>query len=65
MGVIIQTEIPEQLAQQAYQLIEQGWAIDMQALITESISRYVQSHQSALNEQFILEDVEWGLHGQQ
>lgn len=57
------TEIPEQLARQAQQMVDSGWAANMGALITESLRRYVESHQEVLNEQFLREDVEWGLNG--
>ena len=59
----IQAEIPDQLWQQAHLMVEQGWANDMQTLLTESLRRYVESHQDALSERFIRDDVEWGLHG--
>lgn len=59
----IQAEIPDPLWQQARQMIEQGWASDVQTLLTDALRRYVESHQDALNERFIRDDVEWGLHG--
>ena len=41
----------------------QGWASNLQALVNESLRRYLESHQDVLAEQFILDDVQWGLHG--
>ena len=64
MSNLIQAEVPERLWQQANTLVAQGWATSMQELVTESLRRYLESHQDTLSEQFILEDVAWGLHGQ-
>ncbi len=60
---LIQTEVPERLVQQANRLVEHGWANNMQELIVESLRRYLESHPESLQEQFLLDDVEWGLHG--
>lgn len=60
----LQTQIPDQLLQQAQYLVQQGWVTNMDELIAESMRRYLESHREAMTEQFIREDVEWGLHGQ-
>ncbi|MCK9607934.1 MAG: ribbon-helix-helix domain-containing protein [Methylomonas sp.] len=59
----LQTQIPDQLLQQAQYLVQQGWVANMDELIAESMRRYLESHREAMTEQFIREDVEWGLHG--
>lgn len=63
MTTLIHAEIPDQLAQQAQRMVERGWAINVESIVTESLRRYLESHQEALTEQFIREDVEWGLKG--
>ncbi len=60
----IQIQIPDQLLQQAQDLVQQGWIANMDELIAESMRRYLESHREAMTEQFIREDVDWGLHGQ-
>ena len=60
----IQAQIPDQLLQQAQYLVQQGWIANMDELIAESMRRYLEAHREAITEQFIREDVEWGLHGQ-
>ncbi len=60
----IQTQIPDQLWQQAQTLVRQGWVANMDELVAESVRRYLESHFDTMNEQFIREDIEWGLHGQ-
>lgn len=63
MSHLIQAEVPERLWQQAQTLVAQGWASSVQELVNESLRRYLESHQDTLAEQFIQEDVVWGLHG--
>lgn len=63
MTTLIHAEIPDQLAQQAQRMVERGWAINVESIVTESLRRYLESHQEALTEQFIHQDVEWGLKG--
>lgn len=64
MSTTFQTEVPDALWQQAQHFVKQGWADNMQALVTESLRRYLESHQDALAEQFIRDDIDWGLHGE-
>ncbi len=63
MPNLIQTEIPERLWQQAQTLVAQGWVNSIQELMNESLRRYLESHHEVFAEQFILDDVRWGLHG--
>lgn len=60
----VQTQIPDQLWQQAQTMVQQGWVANMDELIAESVRRYLESHFDMMNEQFIREDIDWGLHGQ-
>lgn len=61
--MLIQTEIPEQLWRQTESLVKNGWAENTQSVIIDALRRYIESHQEALSEQFIREDIDWGLHG--
>jgi Arc/MetJ-type ribon-helix-helix transcriptional regulator len=63
MSTTVQTKIPDQLLQQAQNLVEQGWVANMDELITESVRRYLESHSETMTERFVREDVDWGLHG--
>jgi Arc/MetJ-type ribon-helix-helix transcriptional regulator len=60
---VIHTEIPEQLLRQAQRMVERGWAQNVEALVAESLRRYLESHPEELTEQFIRDDVTWGLRG--
>ena len=63
MSMHIETNIPDQLWKQTQNMIDQGWFNNMDSLIIESMRRYIESHQQAISETFISEDVNWGLHG--
>lgn len=63
MTTIIHAQISDQVAQQAQQMIERGWVPNLEMLVAEALRRYLESHQESLTEQFIRDDVEWGLHG--
>lgn len=63
MSTHIETDIPDQLWKQAQNMVEQGWVNNMDSLITESMRRYIESHQQTTSETFIREDVNWGLYG--
>ncbi|MGD9583422.1 MAG: hypothetical protein AB7V26_07100 [Lysobacterales bacterium] len=63
MTTLVQAEIPDQLALLAQRMVERGWATNVEAIVAESLRRYLESHQETLAEQFINEDVAWGLRG--
>ena len=65
MKTAVQAELPEELVLQARSLVENGWAKDLEGVLTEALRRYVESHSGQLGEAFIREDLEWGLHGKE
>lgn len=62
MTQTVHTEIPDQLFKQAQTLLDQGWASSFQEVIN-ALRCYLESHQDALTESFIQDDVQWGLRG--
>ena len=44
-------------------LVKEGWFRDEKDIFSEAIRRFLDSHRSELMEKFILDDVEWGLEG--
>lgn len=64
MSSLIQAEIPDRLWQQANELVNQGWANNVQEVLNESLRRYLESHQDVIAERFIRDDVAWALHGE-
>ena len=63
MNMPIQAELPESLIAKAEALVHAGWANNLNDLLADALRRYLESHSESLAESFILEDVEWGLHG--
>lgn len=63
MSTHIETNIPDQLWEQAQNMVKQGLINNMDSLIVESMRRYIESHQQTTSEDFIREDIEWGLRG--
>jgi hypothetical protein len=63
MNAPIETALPANLLQRAREHVAHGGATDLDTLIAEALTRYLDSHETALEEAFIREDVEWGLHG--
>ena len=61
----VQVNLPQDLLSQAQQLVQDGWAADFDALVTEALRRYIESHGPGLTEAFLREDVAWGLHGRE
>jgi len=55
--------MPKQLAEQVQTYIQAGWFSTLNELVVEALRRYLETHQIELAEQFIWQDVEWGLHG--
>ena len=59
----VHADVPDQLWRQANTMVERGWVNNLDTLIADSLRRYIESHQEAMTEQFIREDVEWALRG--
>jgi hypothetical protein len=55
--------LPPRLAQAAEIYVQSGWTSDLNTLVVEALRRYLEAHQIELQERFLLEDVEWGLRG--
>ena len=56
-------EVPEHLYKMAAVLVKEGWFRDEKDIFSEAIRRFLDSHRSELMEKYILDDVEWGLEG--
>jgi len=63
MNVAVQAQLPENLVKQAESFVNEGWAANLSDLMTEALRRYLETHQSEFIEQFIRDDISWGLNG--
>jgi uncharacterized membrane protein len=61
----IQTEVPVNLVTQAQKLVEAGWFGNLDELLQDALRRFLESHREVLMEEFIRQDVEWGLRGEE
>jgi Arc/MetJ-type ribon-helix-helix transcriptional regulator len=59
----IEIEVPDQIYKNIIGLVKQGWFRDEKDIFSEAIRRFLDAHQPDLMENFIREDLEWGLHG--
>ena len=59
---VIQTEIRKSLVTQAQKLVDAGWFRDIDDLFLDALRRFIEFHRETLMEEFIREDVEWGLN---
>lgn len=58
-----EVKLTEELLAEARNFVNDGWAESLDELLGEALRRYLDSHAPKLTEEFILQDVEWGLHG--
>ncbi len=58
-----ETEVPDRVYDQIAALVKGGWFRDENEVFGEAIRRFLDSHQPEIMEEFIRNDVEWGLHG--
>ena len=60
---VIQAELPPELTARAQTYVEEGWAKDFNELLADALRRFLESHSARVTEAFVMEDVRWGLHG--
>ena len=61
----VQATLPTRLLVQVESLIREGWFHDLDDLVADALRRLLDTHRPELMERYILEDVEWGLHGEE
>jgi Arc/MetJ-type ribon-helix-helix transcriptional regulator len=59
----VEARISERLDRQIDALVERGWFHSRDKVVQEALRRFLESHRPELIEQFIREDIEWGLRG--
>jgi Arc/MetJ-type ribon-helix-helix transcriptional regulator len=57
--------MPAQLVEEALSLVNGGWYRDLDEVLSDALRRFLDSHRMELTEQFIREDVNWGLYGKE
>lgn len=59
----IHAELPPDLTARARSYVAEGWAADFDELLAEALRRFLESHTARVTETFVMNDVQWGLHG--
>ena len=59
----IQTEVPHGLLKQAQDLVDAGWFRSLDEVVLDALRRFLEAHREELMEEFIRQDVAWGLSG--
>ncbi len=57
-------QIPKQLYTDVQTLVTSGWYRNTDDLLLDAIRRLIESRRIELQEEFIQNDVDWGLHGE-
>ncbi len=57
----LKVALPDQLARQLKDLVEQGWFLDEAELARQALSEFLQKQRFELQEQFQREDIRWAL----
>ena len=60
---VVQAKVPARLVAEVQALVEKGWFGSLDEVMGDALRRFLESHRIELMEQFVREDVEWGLHG--
>jgi len=59
----VQAELPQELVTQARLFVADGWVANFDELLAEALRRFMESHTTRLTEEFVMDDVKWGLDG--
>ena len=59
----VQAELPQELVTQARRFVAEGWVAGFDELLAEALRRFMESHATVLTEEFVIDDVKWGLRG--
>ncbi len=60
---LIKANLPPELTSRAQAYVNEGWAAGFDELLADALGRFLESHSAKMTEAFVMEDVEWGLHG--
>ncbi|MCP3964086.1 MAG: CopG family transcriptional regulator [bacterium] len=55
----LEVALPDRLAKQVKQLVEQGWFLDEAEVARQALSEFLSQHRFELQEQFQRDDIRW------
>ena len=59
----IRMKVPSGLISQVQKLAEAGWFRDIGEIVLDALHRFLEAHREELMEDFICQDIDWGLAG--
>jgi Arc/MetJ-type ribon-helix-helix transcriptional regulator len=59
----LRVKIPDRLYEQMEELVQQGWFRSQEDIIDDALRRFLESHRPELMEQYMRDDIAWGLRG--
>jgi len=65
MKTEIYAKSPLELIDEARAFVAQGGVADLERLVAEALRRYLHSSSAQVTEEFLREDMKWGLHGRE
>ncbi len=57
----LEVALPDRLAKQVKQLVDQGWFLDEAEVARQALIEFLSQHRFELQEQFQREDIRWAL----
>jgi hypothetical protein len=61
--MMIQANLPPELTARARSYVDEGWAGGFDELLADALRRFLESHGARVTESLVMEDVQWGLKG--
>ena len=59
----VQAAVPSRVLSEIQSLVDAGWFLSVDEVVTAALRKFIESHGSNLMQDFIREDIEWGLRG--
>ncbi len=59
----VQADVPSRVLNEIQSLVDAGWFLSVDEVVTAALRKFIESHSSSLMQDFVREDIEWGLRG--
>jgi len=59
----IWAELSPELRARAQTYVNEGWLTDSKELLSNALRRFLESHSSRVMKAFVVQDVQWSVHG--
>ena len=59
----VQADVPFRVLKEIQALVDAGWFRSVDEVVSAALRKFIESHSPNLMQDFIREDIEWGLRG--